>query len=230
MGNASGFDRSYASGTMADFKLRVADNMRRLAKETGDTEFAVPLALVLAIDAATGGDVNAQEIIRRFALIDVESRNIIDFFFLGWSKDAVGAVTFSLPAFAQVREALREVGVTRFGGNASLYVLDAWWHNGRVTLDFENAIYIDLTVTQKKGNVLSIGEFLQGLIDAAEAVRTEAAGGSAVLRISDRLGLASAKASFLDYLLNKWGEMIGANKLADVVTRRIGPKVDLAQV
>jgi hypothetical protein len=226
----SGFERSYATGYIADFKQRLADNLLRLAEERTEREFAVPVALFLLVDEANGGDASANEVVKRFALLDAESRNVIDFFFLGWRAGSDGVLTFDLSAFAQSRDTLRRLGVTRFGGNADLFVLDVWLREDRVELDFKHAIYVDLASAKAKGNITTIGSFLEGLIAAAETIRSSGAAGSAVLRISDQLGLASAKQSLLDFVLDKWGKVFGATKLAELVTRDVGPTIDLARL
>jgi len=224
------FDRAYATGAVAQFKACLVENMRRLAAEKSEVEFAVPVALVMVIDKAHGGDETAETLIRRFALLDSESRQGIDFFFLGWRQDATGTLNFELAAFTEFRESLRKVGVTRFGGNADLFLLDAWWRNKRVELDFGKAIYIDLAAAKAKQTIVSAGAFLQDLIGAADAVQLALGVKSPVFSISDRLGLAYAKESLLDFILTKWGEIIGAKKIADLAVQRIGPTVDLAKI
>jgi len=49
----------------------------------------------------------------------------------------------------------------------------------------------------------------------------------AVWNISDKLGLATAKQSIIDFILKRWGEVIGAKKLKAIATRNIGPDVNL---
>jgi hypothetical protein len=227
---SKGFERSYVTGSVPEFQRRVADNLIRLTEDTGDAEFAIPIALFLVIDEESGGDNTAKEIAKRFGLLDVESRDVIDFFFLGWRRSADGKVSFDLSAFTECRNALRKVGVRAFGGNADLFVLDVWMRRGVIELDFTRAMHVDLAETKAKGTITTAGGFLQGLIDAAESVRTAAKGESPTFRISDRLGLASAKQSFVDFVLDKWGVLLGAKKLADLVTRNVGPVVDLARL
>jgi len=225
-----GFQKTYAADGMAEFRQRLADNMLRLSRETDGAEFAVPVGLFFVVDEKNGGDVTAREVARRFALLDVESRDVIDFFFLGWRKRKDEAVLeFDLALFEQCRASFREVGIYRFGGNADLFVVDAWWRSGRVQLDFEHAIHVDLSSVAGKAEP-NVGGFLQGLIDAAETIRESARGGSPVVRISDKLGLASATRSFIDFILEKWGAVIGAKNLKHLAVQRIGPSVDLADL
>jgi hypothetical protein len=222
------FERAYATGTVAEFQQRVADNLLQIAGEIGEREFAIPLALFLVISPEAGGDQTADEMIRRFGLLDVESRNVIDFFFLGWRAGTQGRPEFDLQAFASCRDALRRVGVTRFGGNADLIIVDAWLRETRVDLDFERAIHIDLA--SARGRLGTPGAFLQGLIAAAEDIRGSVGSMGPTVRISDRLGLASARRSLLDFILDKWGKAIGAPTLAELATRRLGPTVELSEL
>ncbi|HYD81278.1 MAG TPA: hypothetical protein VEC06_15840 [Paucimonas sp.] len=224
-----GFERAHATGDVMEFKFRVAHNLQSLSDENGEREFSVPIAILFVIDEQNGGDATAREVIRRFGLLDVESRNVIDFFFLGW-RLVNERPQFDLAEFNSCRRALRDAGVVRFGGNADLYVLDAWWRNGRVELDFQKAIHVDLAAAAAKRKIDTVGSFLQGLIDVTEAVRSSSPTGGSVIHISNRLGLAFAKQSFVEFVLNKWGGFVGANRLAEFVTQNVGSTVDLAKI
>ena len=206
--------------------------MLRLRSETGMNELAVPVGIFLVLDRENGGNETAEELIRRFNLIDAESRDLIDFFFMGWrrSDSAPSRVTFDLSAFQSCREALRKGGVGGFGGYADLFIFDAWLRDQRVLLDFEHALHIDLAESVSAKRIPSVGKFLEGLLQSIEEIRKEAAmDRSSVIRISDHLGLATAKHSILQVLLDKWGSIIGAGSLMDLATRRVGPTVDLAK-
>ena len=48
-----------------------------------------------------------------------------------------------------------------------------------------------------------------------------------VFHVSDKLGLAYARESFLDYLFDRWGKVIGARRLARMAVRSSGPPVKL---
>lgn len=225
------FDRAHASGAIQDFKQRVLDNMLRLRSETGMNELAVPVGIFLVIDRENGGNDTGEELIRRFNLIDVESRDLIDFFFLGWSRSDSGPsrISFDLSAFQSCRDALRKAGVGGFGGYADLFVFDAWLRDRRVFLDFEHALHIDLAESIGAKRIPSVGKFLEGLLQSIEGIRNDAAmDRSSVIRISDQLGLAVAKHSVLRVVLDKWGSIIGAGSLTDLATRRVGPSLDLA--
>jgi hypothetical protein len=185
------------------------------------------------VDRENGGNDTSEELLRRFNLIDVESRDVIDFFFLGWSRPQSDAprVAFNLAEFQSCKESLRRAGVRDFGGYADLFLFDAWLQNERVWLDFPNAIHVDLAEEVSSKRMVNIGGFLEALLQSAEDIRKDAAlRASAVIRISDRLGLATAKRSALRFVLDKWGKIIGANSLAALATRRVGPAVDLAQL
>jgi hypothetical protein len=227
------FERAYATGAIDAFKQRVLDNLLRLQGETGMRELALPVGILLVLDRANGGDNIGEELIRRFNLIDVESRNVIDFYFLGWNSTPGGAqpLAFNLEAFQSCRDALRRAGVRGFGGYADLLLFDAWLRGQRVSLDFEQALHIDLAEAVSSKRIANIGGFLEGLIQATQEIRKDAdLGASAVVRISDKLGLATARRSMLEFVLDKWGKIIGANALLPLATVRIGPQLDLARL
>jgi len=223
------FERAYAVSAIGEFKKRILDNMLRLQSETAMNELCVPVGMFLVLDRASGGNTIGDEVIRRFSLLDLESRNIIDFFFLGWGRSKSSSLTFDLKAFQSCRDALHKAGVSGFGGYADLLLFDAWLRHERVSLDFENALHIDLAESVANKRIVSAGSFLEGLLQAAEEIRTDGSLNSrVVIRISDKLGLATAKRSILHFVLEKWGKIIGANSLVELATRRVGPVVDLA--
>ena len=225
--------RAHASGAIEDFKQRVLDILLRLQEETGQQEFCVPVGIFPVLDTANGGDSTGEELIRRFNLMDLESRDVIDFFFLGWQLSPGGSqpLTFDLAAFLSCRDALKRAGVKGFGGYADLLLFDAWLRKGRVILDFEQALHIDLAEALTLKRMTNVGGFLEGLLEATEEIRKDAdIGASATVRISDKLGLATAGRSMLGFVLDKWGKILGANSLLSLATRRVGPKVDLAKI
>jgi hypothetical protein len=216
--------------------------------EVGQSHFVMPVGLLMVIDEANGGDAVAQELVRRFHLLHQESGNIIDFYFLGWEWvddwDRSKGIRFSLSAFDKCRTALKRAGVRSFGGNADLILVDAhhWFTLGilprdvetpsdvgptGVTLDFNEALHINLSSRSADGELPPLGELLQAIIEAADAVRSAAATtrGGITFAMSDRLGVAIAKRSFLKFFLEKFGAMIGATKLANLAVRNLGPAV-----
>ncbi|HEX9460583.1 MAG TPA: hypothetical protein VGA84_15645 [Thermoanaerobaculia bacterium] len=223
------YQRAYASTAVGQFKQIVSSRVMRAAETLGRCDVVVPIGLMLLVDKANGGDATADELSKRFDLIDSESRDFIDFHFVGWRRasDTV-PIEFSLDAFAQFREALRKAGVTRFGGNADLILVDAALHAKQVSLDFENAINVDLSDAVRRARFPSLGLFLQTLIDVAESgISDTDRPGSAVFAISDRLGVTFGSRSLLAYFLDRWGAVIGAGTLASVSIRRIGRRVSL---
>lgn len=228
MSGGAGFDRSYASGSVEKLKQRIADNLLRMAAEGVQGEFAVPVALLFIVDKANGGDGIAQEVALRFGLLDSESRNVIDFHFVGWTMGEDGVPKFDLKAFGKCRDALRNKGVRGFGGNADLYIVDAWLRNGTLAeLDFEDAIYVDLSTANARKVFPTVGGFLQALIEAAEAVRAAAPQGGITFRISDKLLLAAGTQSLIDFVLDTWAKAVGGSRIKDLVTRGVGPRLDL---
>lgn len=213
-----------------NFKQRLANRVSTLALERLETEFTFAVALILAIDERNGADDTAKELARRFALLDFESGNVLDFYFLGWqrSADPSKELEFDLAAFEEFRHALRRNGIREFGGNADLILFDACYRKPKVFLDFTCSIHINLSDAVKTGKIDNLGSFLQTMIDATNDLRNVTSGDSITFRISDKLGLAVARHSILEFLLEKWGKLIGAQKLEILATRNIGPRVDLA--
>jgi len=213
--------------------------------------FVMPLGLLLVIDEANGGDITARELAKRFHLLHEESGNIIDFYFLGWEWTVPGnrskGIRFNLDSFKSCRIALRRLGIKSFGGNADLILVDAhhWFQPSvpgaskaapkgvgpsGITLDFREAIHVNLSSQKEEKEIPPVGEFLQSIIRAAEEVRASVAGddeAGVVFSISDTLGLATAKKSVLDFIYEKWGSIIGARRLAALTVRNLGPMVKL---
>jgi len=217
----------------------------------GQSHFVVPIALLMVVDEANGGDTTAQELVRRFDLLHRESGNVIDFYFMGWDWINEGnrsqGIRFDLKKFENCRKVLKRLGVKSFGGNADLILVDAhhWYTPGMspidvdappnmgptgVTLDFSEAIHLNLA--SRREDLPVLGELLQNIIDAAESVRSDADvhDPRVTFRISDRLGLATAKRSFLSFILEKFGAVIGAKKLEALAVRNIGPVVGLHEL
>jgi hypothetical protein len=141
-------------------------------------------------------------------LLHQESGNAIDFYLMGWDwvlrADRSRGIQFDLGAFNDCRRVLQRAGVRKFGGNADLILVDAHYNGdrsgdiGRVSLDFTEAVRINLASRRADAAIPPVGELLQMIIEAADEVR-----GSSdelqlrhVFAISDKLGLATAKESF----------------------------------
>ncbi len=228
--------QSYAVGGMAEFKQRLLHRLKALSAEAGGGRITLPVAMLLVVDKANGGDATAEELVARFNLLDFESRKVIDFYFLGWQpaspEGRYKGIRFDLEEFASCRSTLAKVGLRKFGGNADLILVDALYDGQRAHLNFSSAIHMDLSRAVAERDIPSLGGFLQSLIDTAASVAESRAAGSDghVFSISDKLGLAVARASILEFILKKLGEVIGAKKLASLAVRDIGPKVDLASL
>lgn len=219
-----------AISPFSEFPRRLSDRMAELSQEFGQTEFLMPVGLFLVVDKDNGGDATAEELVNRFELLDFESRNVVDFYFLGWIQDPSGNLKFSLGDFQQFRTFLMEKGIKQFGGNADLILVDAHYRESKVTLNFQQAIRVDLSTSVKAGDFSTLGGFLQSIIQAAEEVENDRQGAHArglVFSISDRLGLAVAKSSILDFVLEKWGKIIGAKKLKQLAIQNLGPSIAL---
>jgi hypothetical protein len=221
-----------------DFRRALSARMTRLYFEqymhAEEKRFVMPVGLVLAIDEENGGDVTARELIKRFKLLDAESQNVIDFYFLGWEWvepwDRSKGVQFNLDSFQSCRQTFKRVGIDRFGGNADLILVDAHFTTRGISLNFKKAIHVNLSSSAAEKEIPSVGEFLQSVIDAARKVREaspDTGTEEVVFSISDRLGLATAKKSLLDFFFKKWGEVIGAKKLQALAVRNLGPRIKL---
>jgi hypothetical protein len=221
------FERAYPSTSLSQFRRIVHERLRQAAHQTGRDDVVVPVGLLLLIDHANGGDATADELARRFHLLDNESCDIIDFHFAGWRR-AGKSIEFSLEAFSQFHTALRNAGVQRFGGNADLILVDASWNGGEVALAFDEAIHVDLADAVRRQRFPALGAFLQTLIDTASSVRADVGSAdSPVDAISDRLGVTLGGRSALAYFLEKWGAIIGAGALATLAVKRVGRRVPL---
>jgi hypothetical protein len=201
----------------------------------GEEELIMPIGLFMLLDKENGGDATAEEIQRRFKILNFESGNVIDFYFLGWHPteshllEESGNIQFSLRAFKEFRTLLRNLGIKKFGGNADLILVDAHiGKNSEPKLNFSKAIYIDLARQMAENNFPTLGGLLQSIIDAADDVRKSqksAEKRGVVYSISDKLGIAFAKQSILQFFLNKYGKIIGAKRLAAVSIQNLAPDV-----
>jgi hypothetical protein len=220
-----------AISPFAEFPRRLRARMTELAREFSENEFFMPVGLFLVLDKNNGGDATAEELVSRFEFLDFESRNVVDFYFLGWLQDPAGNLKFSLPDFRQFRSFLVEKGIKQFGGNADLILVDAHYKESEVDLNFRQAIRVDLSVSIKEGDFPTLAAFLESIINAAEEVEADRQAARArgiVFSISDRLGLAVAKSSILDFILEKWGKIIGGKQLKQLVVQNLGPCIPLS--
>ena len=214
--------------SFGEFREMLLLRMKQLSTENGEQRLSLPVGLFLVIDKNNGGDATAEELTKRFGLLDSESRNVIDFYFLGWRKSwGDGNIDFNLSEFDNCRQALKRAGVTKFGGNADLILVDAVYEGAEVILRFDEAIRVDLSASAHDDDFPTLGAFLESIIDAAEQVKNKALTSGLTYAISDQLGLAIATTSVLDFFFETWGKIIGAKKLQKVAVRNLGPKVKL---
>lgn len=246
------------SGRMRElfYELVGASDRERGFAFKGDSKrhFVMPVGLLFVIDEADGGDITAETLVKRFRLLHAESANIIDFYFLGWKwvkpGDREKGIQFDPQSFEACRVALKKRGVQLFRSDAELILVDAHhWFQASVpgaevgapkgirefgiSLDFEQAIHINLSGQRESKDLPPVGEFLSSIIQATDELRESRALGDesgVVFSVSDKLGLATAKQSFLDYILQEWGKIIGAKRLANLATRNIGPTVSLEKL
>lgn len=212
------------------FRDQLDSRVRLLASQEGGSHFFLPVGLLLVVDEQNGGDSTAVEMVRRLNLLDHESRNIIDFYYLGWSNvwtdpNVAGRqLKFNLVDFQSCREALRQAGVQRFGGNADLILIDAEYRDEKVWLRWDQAMQLNLSKLVKEGKLPTLGDFLQAIIETSERAQRDR---GTVVQVSDSLGLAFAGNSMLDFILEKWGKLLGAGTLRHLATRNLGPARNL---
>lgn len=217
---------------------RIIAKLDGLYKEAAREPLRIVAGLFLVVDHKNGGDSTAEELIRRFHLLDVTSENIIDFYYLGWIEYSGGLydpkqeLEFCLPDFQACRRTLKkDYGVSDFGGYADLILVDAEMDTSgnypRYFLHFEEAIRIDLAKSIKSGDIPSLGEFLESLIKAAEEFKSEQLSCGGAYYISDKLGLMYAKQSMLTSIFDKWGKFIGANTLKHLAVRNLGGTAEI---
>jgi hypothetical protein len=240
--------QAIAVGGVQLVKLRLLGRMQALARETGEAAFVMPAALLLLADQAHGGVVTARELAQRFHLADFESRNLIDFYFPGWSA-AGGRAATALPGAVPApprddlrfdprsgegfRQALRAAGVKPLGGSAELILVDAGYVQGSVRLNFAAAIGLDLAAAAaacaaERPQLASAGALLQALIDTVERLKGRAPGDSRLaFTWSERLGLAVSKKSLVEGLFDEWGATLGSRRLAELAVRDLGPDLPL---
>jgi hypothetical protein len=224
-------EESHEVGTVSQFKDRLLKRMEELSLEFHKKAFRMPVGLFLVVGQKSGGDSTAQEIAKRFKLIDLESQNVIDFYFLGWSKDPSGTIKFDEEDFTECRRFLEANEIKKFGGNADLILVDAVRHeDGSVILDFPEAIRIDLSASKAEKGFLTLGSFLESIIETAKAVKSDVPGATAtgiVFEMSDKLGIAITKNSILNFILEKFGKIIGAKKLKDLAVKDLGQPLEI---
>ncbi len=98
---------AFRPGPLSEFKHRLHLQMKELASESGESSFLMPVGLFPVIDKGNGGDTAAEELVRRFKLLDFESKNIVDFYFLGWRGIISGDIRFELDTFEDYRMAFK---------------------------------------------------------------------------------------------------------------------------
>ncbi|MCG8508147.1 MAG: hypothetical protein MI741_02860 [Rhodospirillales bacterium] len=227
--------------TIRQFGAALTIRAQSLCHSNQGRPFVFPVGIFLVLDAENGGDDLSKEVISRRGLIDYESANFIDFYLPGWSeqhpqghakglKAKVGGLQFDLDMFHQFREFFRDLGIAAFGGYADLILFDV--HVDAIDvdpsvadnfLDFRNGIHIDLSRAVKEQKIPSVGGFIQSIIEAARDLKNDPSVSKvgAVHAISDEIGVAIAERSLLEFLLTRFGKIIGGPALFSIATRRL---------
>jgi hypothetical protein len=219
----------FAVLSIDDFKQVLNARLSALRERRGQLEgpTVMPIALCLAIPERFGGNKDAVEMISRFGLINVLSGTAIDFYYFGWSvMSADGSeMNFDLLAFKNCWEWIFNAGVKRFGGNADLIIVDAALSSKEtVSLNFSEAIRIDLALAIRRSRIDTLGDFLDSLMKAAiNLSRSEHLEQRPVFRISDMLALTS----LWEIVFKKALDHLGVAAVETVVTRDVGPIIEL---
>src|SRR5712692_1246309 len=189
------FPSAFRPGPLSEFKQRLHLQMKELASESGESSFLMPVGLFPVIDKDNGGDTAAEELVRRFKLLDFESKNIVDFYFLGWRESFSGDIRFDVDTFEGYRMAFKVAGIQKFGGNADLILVDARNSAGEVTLNFKEAVRVDLSARSAEKDFPTLGA-LKYLRRGVAKVGGNLGQFRAVLaRIADRWGRSGSKSS-----------------------------------
>ena len=192
----------------------------------------------MLLDEDRGGDKIAEQIVKRFHLLDKESGRAIDFYYLGWGIDKrflsetnsdtpnynPDYLQFDLDGFVACRNVLMRAGIKRgLIGNANLILLDVLLDREDPELRFESAISIDLTAAVQEDDITSVGHFLDMVSEAAHQIQSGPQEMDRVVwHISKKLGLVYTSESILDSFLNRFGIFFGAKRLKRLVTKKIG--------
>ncbi len=232
-----GITQAIAVSSVQLFKLRLLGRMQAMSRQTGAGAFTVPVALLLLHDQANGGAVTGLELERWFGLQDFELPNLMDLYFLGWSRgsgkpaEAGGAgMQFDLASCEGFRSALRGAAIRDLAGHASLILVDCQSLRGTVRLNFTRAACVDLTAVGTRRHLATVGGWLQSL---AELIAALQAGGQPdadrPFRVGDPLPLASGSGPLAGWLLERWARHAGAPALTANALRDLGPDLPLIE-
>jgi hypothetical protein len=219
---------------------RIVTRLEAIYAESNGKCKRLPVGMFFVIDKENGGNDVCDEIVRRFRLLGAASKSYMDFYYLGWvdydyinqvDKDD-GSLYFCMSDFDAIKEAFRkEYRIRCFNGYADLLLVDVelddtGTHN-KVYFNFQDAVSIDMSKAIKSGDIPSLGEFMERLIEAAASFRSENDQGSSVAFISDTLGIMYAKENVIRYVFKKWGEIVGANSLKHLATSGLGSRMEI---
>ena len=226
---------AFASGSIEEFIVNVEQRLKVKSRANPNAQNCViPIGIMLVLDKANGGDDKAEELVRRFFLLDYESSEFIDFYYMGWCMRNK-KLEFRRELFTECREVLRRSGIEQFGGNADVILVDSELAKDHATpiLHFDQAIRIDLSLDLQSKEYPTVGSFLYAVVHAARkntAVNKENPFCSPITGISNEIGLQQVRKSLLDYVLEKFGKIINAKQLQAFAVKRIGPKKSLSEI
>jgi hypothetical protein len=227
-----GITHAIAVGSVQLFKLRLLGRMQALTRETGESGFLMPVALLFLADQANGGAVSGRALGERFNLTDFEYRNLIEFVFPGWSvqsnKGLSEEPSFEVGGFEALRRCLSAAGVRGLAGKSELILVDANHVKGVVRLNFSSALRVPLNPPRDEPGQPPIANLLQGMTAAVAAMRTaNRPGTSTSFTVSPELDLATSRGSLLEVFLERLRLAVGWRGLAERVVRNLGPDLPL---
>jgi hypothetical protein len=214
-------EMAFAPGSFEEFVATLSWRVQDVADESGLPTIRIPIGICIVLSSNHGGNAIAEELIRRFHLLNLESGSYIDFYFPGWYESSRESeqLEFSLSEFVETKSELRKAGVTRFSGNADLLLVDAErTTEGDTVLHFDSAVRLDLPRLLDTDGHITLGSVLETLMDTAR----EAPKDNPTWSISDGLGILYGKEAIVGKVWDKLGSLIGADRLAHFAVRSVG--------
>jgi len=212
------------------FLRKIENYSSQILENSGEGKIVFPVALIFTLDSEHGGDNIAKELIKRIVVNHLQSGSMFDFYYFGWGLNSDNVkflhpsdVSFDIEAFCACKHAVEKAAPNwRPNGNADIIIVDVYAGTNNITIDFKNSISIDISSAIKLDKFTSLGSFLQKFIDSTKTAVESSFYTSPSVEISDRLGFAYAKESFIEKMMNKFGNLIGANTLMELTTKNLG--------
>ena len=226
---------TFVSGSIEEFYTQVNRRIRKKKRANPKEQTCVmPVGIFLVLDKDNGGDTKAEELINRFFIMDKESSEFIDFYYLGWRMRHDNPV-FNINLFSKCRDVLRECGVNEFSGNADIILVDAElsFNAESPILNLDRAMRIDISLDLQSEVYPTVGHFLYAVVRAAKEYNENHKGSeiySPIECISNSLGIGQARKSLISFMLDQFGKFINAKQLQAFDVKQIGPKLSISDI